>query len=740
MLRAFVSAVTSACDRKRLLHFLVSTALGLSATAANAQADPMREPAEADARIEAPSTSAETAHLDPIVVTGERIDSGYGARESTGAGKMPLDLMKTPQAVVVIPSQVIEDFQPMFLDDILRSVSGINQTNTFGNTADGITVRGFQPSGYFRNGVRTLASRSLTPSTERIEVLKGPSSLLYGNVEPGGMINVISKRPLFGEAFTEVEYQTSDRGGNRWQIDTGATLGAALGGELAYRLIVDRDGSDYWRNFGSYNNSFISPMLSWRGERLRVNATYEFIDNDGPFDRGTVVVGDGIADIPQTRRMGERFERLTEKINLGELDIEYDVGSATTLRLRAAHQDSGGDDLQARPRRVTTDSEGNAVLVRRVDGSFGRYAENRYLSASLLQRLETGPLSHQILLGADHERSRDGRAGFLQGPDEAVDEALDIFDPVYGELDVREGVVAIASGRYAGDGDTTGIYLQDVIAIGPQWTALLGGRYETYDSYSKTENVAAPTVSDDSTFLPRAGLVFQFRPWVSLYLSYAESFSPNVFTPDTFVPGSPTAFDPEQGVSREAGVKFQWQDLNLTAAVFEIHKRNVLQVENLVPRLVDSAEAQGFEFDLAGELTPALSLLAAYAYQDSDDGEGRPITNVARHTLGLTTTYRWLQGSLSGGSAGVSAQYVDDRDGGANPGASPGGPEFFKMPQYTVVDLFAAYEWPTALAPLHLQLNLKNALDENYFPSSGGSLRINPGQSRTLYATIGARF
>lgn len=234
--------------------------------------------------------------------------------------------------------------------------------------------------------------------------------------------------------------------------------------------------------------------------------------------------------------------------------------------------------------------------------------------------------------------------------------------------------------------------------------------------------------------------MFQPLDWVSLYLSYAESFQPNVFSPANFAPGSPTAFDPEEGVSREAGVKFQLGRVNLTAAWFDIEKRNVLEVENMIPRSIDSASAQGFEFDLSGDITPALSLIAAYSYQDSDDGEGRPITNVAEHTLGITTTYRWLDGALKGASAGVSAQYVDDRDGGSNPSASPGGPEFFNVPSYAVADVFAAYEWRTAIAPLRVQLNLKNAFDEDYFPSSGGSLRINPGQSRTLFASLGLSF
>jgi len=676
--------------------------------------------------------------VDTVTVTGTR-NGTYGADQSTIASKMPMDVMKTPQAVQVVTGAALLDFQPIFLDDALRAISGINQTNTFGNTTDGVTIRGFQPSSQFRNGIRTLASRSLTPSTERIEILKGPSSLLYGDVEPGGLINVITKRPQFDEPFVSLGYQFSNRGGNRVNLDAGAPLGTFAGGKLAGRLVADQDSSDYWRNFGDYDNTFIAPSVSWRGERLSLTGAYEYIDNDGPFDRGTVVVGDRIADIPQTRRLGESFEKLTQTLHIAEIQAEYAMRDTTTLRVSAAYQDSESDDLQARPRFVTQNAAGQDVLRRRVDGTFGREQTNRYLSASVLQQLTTVGLAHQILVGADHEYGEDGRAGFLIGPDETAEEALVLEAPVYGTLDPT-AVTELASGPFRRDNTTTGVYLQDVISVGPQWTVLLGGRYERYDSEQRTATIDAPTVSDDSTVLPRAGVVYQPQPWVSLYLSYSESFSPNVFTPDNFAPGSQTTFEPEQGQSQEVGAKFDVAGMQLTTTVFRVDKSNVLEVENMIPNLVDAAEVEGFEFDIAGEPLEGFSVQAAYAYQNGDDGEGRPLTNVARHTMGLTTAYRISSGTLSGLSLGASGQYVDDRDGGANPGASPGGPEFFNVPQYTVVDLFAAYVVTTSWAPVRAQINLKNVFDDDYFPSSGGSLRINPGQCRTLYASISTQF
>ena len=344
----------------------------------------------ADAAAVVEPSAAKT--LDTVTVTGVRT-LGYGSDESTSAGKMALDLMKTPQSVQIVTGAALLDFQPIFLDDALRSISGINQTNTFGNTADGVTIRGFQPNAYFRNGIRTLASRSLTPSTERIEILKGPSSLLYGDVEPGGLINIITKRPQFDQRFVSLGYQFSDRGGNRYSLDAGTPLGDVAGGAMAARLVADQDSSDYWRNFGEYDNTFIAPSISWQGERLSLTAAYEYVANDGPFDRGTVVVGDRVAEIPQTRRLGEAFEKLTQTLHIVELQSEYALRDSTTLRVSAAYQDSESDDLQARPRFVTQNAAGQDVLRRRVDGTFGRYEESRYLSASVLQTLTTGALS-----------------------------------------------------------------------------------------------------------------------------------------------------------------------------------------------------------------------------------------------------------------------------------------------------------------------------------------------------------
>ncbi len=686
------------------------------------------------------AVALEAKDLERVEVTAERLD-GYRVDVSTTAGKMPLPIMETPQSIVVVPEELLQDFDPIFLDDALRTVSGVNQDNTFGNTADGLTLRGFSADGLFRNGIRTLGSRSLTPSTQRIEVLKGPASLLYGNIEPGGLVNVVVKRPQFGDPLRTLEYQASDRGGSRWNADLTGPIGR-VGGEveLAYRLVADRDTSDYWRNFGRYDNTFLAPSLSLRGDNLRATLGHEYHDRDEPFDRGTVVVGDRIADIPQTRRLGERFEFLTEETRFTELDIEYDLGAYTLLRVVGAYQDSEGDDLQARPRRVTVDSEGEPVLVRRVDGSFGRYADSRYLSANLVHEFALGGVEHTLLAGFDHERSVDGRAGFLLGRDEPIDRALDVFDPVYGTLDPSLAT-PIANGAYRASRRTSGFYLQDRMAFGDAWTLVLGGRSERFESVSRTVGVEAPTDdSDGDALLPQVGLVFQPRSWMSVYANYAESFQPNTFSPAELLPGSPTSFDPESGVSVEAGAKVEFGGLRLGGAVFRIQKENVLVIENQLPRLVDQARSRGIEFDLGGDLGPSTRLMASYAYIDSDDGEGRLLTNVPRHTVGAALSHSWNEGALTGLSAGVSAQYVGDRDGGANPGASPGGPEFFNMPSYSVVDVFAAYALDTSAVPLRFQLNLKNAFDERYFPSSGGSLRINPGQARTLYGSVTLRF
>lgn len=677
--------------------------------------------------------------LETVRVEGTR-EPAYEIQDMAEVGKMPVPIMHTPQAITVVPEQLLREFRPIFLDDALRTVSGVNQDNTFGNTADGFTLRGFFADKIFRNGIRTLNSRALTPSTERIEVLKGPASLLYGSIEPGGLVNVTTKRPRFDESSFELGYQGSNRGGSRANLDVTGPAASFGGFDVAYRLIADLDRSDYWRNFGEYDDTFIAPSLSVQSERLRATLSYEHNDRDDPFDRGTVVVGDFIADVPQTRRFGEVWETLTEKTNTYELDVEYDLASATMLRVRAAYQDSGGSDLQARPRFLRKDAQGNDVLIRRVDGTFGRYSDNEYYSANLLHKFSTGPVQHTFLFGADHERGTTGRDGFVQGPDETLAQGLRIQNPVYGTLDPASATPT-ETGQDHGTTRTTGAYVQDVLSFASRWHVVLGGRYEEYEAFARTVSIPEPTTdSAGDTFLPRAGVVYQPRPWMSLYASYSESFQPNVFSPADFAPGSPTSFDPQQGVSYEGGIKVEWSGLRVNAAVFQIDKKNVLEIENQIPRLIDSAQSKGFELDIGGTLGERTNLMASYSYIDSDDGEGHPLTNVARHTIGAALTHRWEGGWLKGASAGVSAQYVGDRDGGSNPSASPGGPEFFTVPSYTLVDLFAAYDLPFAFAPVRLQVNLKNAFDERYFPSSGGSLRVNPGQVRTVYGSVIVRF
>jgi iron complex outermembrane receptor protein len=677
--------------------------------------------------------------LDRIRVKQSQLSTSYGSGDTTTAGKLPMPVMKTPQAVATVTEQMLLDFVPTSLDQALRSVSGVTQDNTVGGTTDSLTLRGFQPNEYFRNGIRAANVRVLTPGTETVEVLKGPSSLMYGAVEPGGLVNVVTKQPRFDGTFNDIRYQTSNRGADRWSLDSNGVLGKQVaGGELAGRLVLDRDRSDYWRNFGRNDNTFIAPSLAWRRGAFSSRLSYEYNKLDVPYDRGTVVVDDRIADLPPTRRLGERFEYLHETSELTELDMSYAFSPRTSLRVHGSYQDGRSTDLQMRPRRVTVNSQGQDVLIRRLDSNVGRHNGNRYISANLIHDLSTGPLGHQLLLGVDHERASERRAGTLQGPEETADTAMVLAAPVYGRLDPAL-MRPVANSGTDGDSRTTGAYLQDVVSIGEAWTAVLGGRYERFRSYQTAEGSSEPTDdSRGSTFLPRAGLVYQPRPWLSLYASYAESFQPNTYSASEFLPGSPTSFDPERGVSHEFGAKMELGGVRTSVAWFDIQKENVLVVENSVPRLMDQARSRGVEVDVAGDITPSLSVMAGYAYIESDDGEGHLLTNVPRNSFSASLRYGWEQGLLAGLSAGVSVQYVGERDGGANPGASPGGPEYFAMPDYTVADVFAAYQLPTL--PVRLQLNVKNASDETYYASSGGSLRVNPGQARTVYLSASVHF
>ncbi len=251
-------------------------------------------------------------------------DDGYQAKRASTASKSSVALRDEAQSVQVVTPKTIEDFQVRSLDDAMKFVSGMTQSNTLAGTQDGFVKRGFGANAdgsILRDGIRSSLSRNFSATTERVEVLKGPASLLYGALEPGGLINVISKKPQY-QWDTQLSADSSSFGGGSLAVDV---TGPIADSGLAFRLIAERQNEDYWRNFGTKENSLIAPSLSWEGERLRLNIAYEYKEYSTPVDRGTVIVNGKPANVSYNDRFGESWSKAEGIDELLTATAEYQL-------------------------------------------------------------------------------------------------------------------------------------------------------------------------------------------------------------------------------------------------------------------------------------------------------------------------------------------------------------------------------------------------------------------------------
>lgn len=304
----------------------------------------------------APAIGADkTAEKEPgetLVVVGQASAKGvqsYQPLTSVTGTRTETSLLNVPQAIDVVPQQVITDQAVSSLDEALYNVSGITQANTLGGTQDAVMKRGFgdnRDGSILRDGVRSVQARNFTPTTERVEVLKGPASMLYGMGEPGGMINMITKKPQL-QQHTHVEGWGSSFKGGGGQLDVTGPLGTS---GFAYRMIVDHDETDYWRNFGRNRQTVIAPSLMWYGESTTVRVAYEHMEYLVPFDRGTIIdsrTGKPV-NTPRDRRFDESYNATRGDQDSVTLQVDQVLNESWKSSLTYAYSRNSYSDNQAR--------------------------------------------------------------------------------------------------------------------------------------------------------------------------------------------------------------------------------------------------------------------------------------------------------------------------------------------------------------------------------------------------------
>ncbi len=671
--------------------------------------------------------------------------SSYQPTASTSVLRSSTPVLETPQAVAVVPAQVLADQTPRNLDDALRNVSGMTQGNTLGSTQDTLVKRGFgenRDGSIMRDGMPIVQGRSLNATAERIEVLKGPSTLLYGIQDPGGVINVVSKRPELQpySALTATGSRYgSGKNGSGGTFDSTGALGES---GLAYRMVVDHADEDYWRNYGVHRESLVSPSLSWFRDDTQLTAAFEHREFLSPFDRGTAInpVTNHPLDIPTTRRLDEPFNSMEGRSDLYRLEADHAFDDHWKGHLGYSYNRETYDASQVR---VTAVNPVNGTLTRSMDGTLGALSTDRFTTLTLNGDLQAAGFRHEVLVGVDDEYRKVARADLIRQKSLTT---FSYLNPVYGQ-EVQGTLSSDPDSAQSDTLRTHSLFVQDAVHLNEQWIVLAGGRYQTYDQLAgRGRPFSVNTDTAGHKWIPRAGLVYRVDQQLSFYGSYTESFKPN----SSIAPLSgglvlDSGTLPEEGQAWELGAKWDvpgtWSG-NL--ALFDISKRNVLVANfgaasaNTVYSSAGEVRSRGLELDVSGQLSERWSLLGAYAFTDAQVTEdpllkGNRLQNAARHSGSLSAVYE--VGSVLGNDRlrlGAGAHYVGERAG--NP------TDDFNLPSYTVADAFASYDTRFDGQKVRLQINLKNLFDRTYFTSSVNRYFVSMGDSRQVVVSSTVEF
>ena len=660
-----------------------------------------------------------------VAGTGRGIATiGYQPKRSTFGAGSDTAILDTPANIAVVSDRVLRDQRVLTLDEALRNVSGIAQTNSVGGTQEAVVRRGFgtfRDDSILRDGRRTVLQQNFSYDIERVEVLKGPASLLYGITDPGGLINLVSKRPEFTTHGSLNLTGTSFGGG----LVQGDLTGPVEGTNLAYRMVADIQSYDYWRNFGHFSRQVVAPSLTWQGDDTTVTVGYEFGHYRVPYDRGTVFdprTGRPLA-VPRDRRFDERSSRHVATSHLATLDVDHRFDNAWKLHFGYSYSHLSYDEDQIRP---VTYFPATGLLTRRADGTRGADFNAHVARLDLTGSFDTFGLRHDLLAGVTYEDISYVRPGIIRGPNRA---GFNPFRPVYGTL-ATVPVISIPDSNLRERLSNTSLYVQDSLHLNDQWILVAGVSTQIFDQFGTKSMPPVTYVDIDGVrALPRVGLVYKLASNLSLYGSYSQSFKPNSSFAN--IVGS---LPPEEGEAIEVGVKADVATgLTVTGAMYDIDKSNVLVTQvvggNTLASTAGKVRSRGFELDVAGQILPDWAVIASYGFTQAVVTQdpvlvGKQLLNTPRVTASAFLTHQFgaVTELMELGSVRLGAGFLEAGFGGRYVGARPGdAANTFRLPEYVVFDAFLAYNTQVNGLPTTLQLNLKNLFDRTYYPSSGGS-------------------
>jgi iron complex outermembrane receptor protein len=693
-------------------------------------------------------------------------ETGYARSSTSSATRTDTPLINTPQSVQVVPREVIRDRQILNVLEAVQNVSGVQADNTT-NFYDNFLIRGFS-SGYgrsYRNGLRVegVVGTVDMAFADRVEVIKGPASMLYGRIEPGGFVNVATKRPQEEFAAT-LDTQFGSWGVSRSIADITGPVDKEK--TILYRLMGVYDRADSFVNFDHRDNGAAAFYVTYRPtDDFEANAQFEHYEKKQSTragqipvhlmfdeDTGRPVTIPGYNDTPA--RLPRRFNH-TDPTATSQFPY---VVHRTTYAFDWSWRFADKWKVTNAFHYIDVYENQNGVFAMGFDGvglsrGFGVGVVKRgqiSTNLNLIGEVETGPITHRLLAGIDWYHYDDiwPSTGF----NTSTFPSLNVFAPSYGGLGPLMHYTADYARNntlWASSSHNFGAYVQDQISLlDDRVHILLGGRYDnakenygtTYGGdwetcYPRCSPLPMIGYADKTPLSPRAGLLVKIDADTSVYGSYSRSAGYN-----NGKSASGEIYPPERALQWEVGVKRQWMDgrLSTSLALFDLRKKNVLQPDPIFPDFstaVGEVTSRGIELDVAGQITENLSVIGSYTFNsvkitdDNDNGNvGKRYYGAAPNVGNLWTKWDTAPGAREGFEFGAGF-YAMDRRYGNNDNS-------WHMPAYVKFDAMAAWRMVIAGHDVAFRFNVKNIGDARYFENSNGGSGAFYGAPRTFLGQV----
>lgn len=705
----------------------------------------------------------EQYELEEVLVTIRR-DNSYTTNSLALGGKFNGRLKDLPQSVTLLTREFIQDKSAFNLNDVVQDMSGV----TLASSYDDFIIRGFK-SGYesgirLVNGLRSgygygnaYYRSPMTINLESIQILKGPGGSLFGDIVPGGTVNMVTKRPL-EEHKGYVDFSAGSFDTYRTTLDLGGPLDQDK--KILYRLNAGYENARTFRDVNQQTSYAFMPSFTFRPSgKTQVDVDLVFDAFDGYLDRGMGIRSADLFALSRSFSFSQPSDYY--KASTTSFSGRFQQRINTELSLHASYMKSiyKEDVNEHRTLNTFADAPHNTIMNLRFFDRQGRdYTDNAV--AYVKWDVFGNHIDHHWVGGVDYANYRGDKSNQLrEARSKNVDGTVvpltfDMNNPTY-ELQDTSNYVWRPQGQYPflSPYQTTGIYLQDQMSIGYRLKLLAGIRYERYSS--ETTDAQDRQTAQQHAFLPRLGLTYEISEAVNYFASYAQGFTPvganMVLNHRNY--GSDKAFESETSFQLETGIKtaFFNKQLQLDVALFHIERRDMLLTTGAltdaglpVYRQSGKVTSSGVELDVRGQITPELQLLGGCTYNKTNvkassiaSEVGLGLAGAPKNMANLWLKYVFSTSALKGLGAGVGVYHVGQRRMDASVGTDANGTALWDYwPEYTTFNAALFYH----IDALKIAVNLDNAFDKYYYYGGFDYTRAFPGTPRTLKVSLGYHF